>query len=269
MDWGEHAAKSVPVQIVPINGYNAVWLEGNFIEHVAGEQYYQTQLLQIVGARQFPLRGVAWLVPEEDNTYDSNAVRIAINQLKVGYLPRDRAAVWQPVLKFLAARYQCHVACLAEIVMTRLGALGAPPQLDVILYLPVHLSKDAKDAHDKARREVAEKEAQRIREALEEDRRQRQAAEEEAKRAEEAARRQMLIELYGEENAPRIIAREVWQGATREMIEAAHGPPCDVDEKVMKTKTRQILKYRPAGKNRYELKITLENGVVVGWEGKA
>jgi hypothetical protein len=37
----------------------------------------------------------------------------------------------------------------------------------------------------------------------------------------------------------------------------------------MKTKTKEVWKYHQRGANRYGLKITLENGRVVGWENKA
>jgi hypothetical protein len=36
----------------------------------------------------------------------------------------------------------------------------------------------------------------------------------------------------------------------------------------MKTKRREIWKYGRMGGNRYSLRVTLEQGVVVGWEEK-
>lgn len=47
------------------------------------------------------------------------------------------------------------------------------------------------------------------------------------------------------------------------------GQPADVDRKVMKTKIREVWKYFKTGKRRYALRITLENGVVVGWDKKS
>ena len=35
---------------------------------------------------------------------------------------------------------------------------------------------------------------------------------------------------------------------------------------MLKTKVKEVWKYKPTGKNRYGLKITLDDGVVVGWE---
>ena len=46
----------------------------------------------------------------------------------------------------------------------------------------------------------------------------------------------------------------------RDAIEPAPAPD---DEKVLKTKTKHILKFNPTGKNRYALRITIENDVVV------
>jgi hypothetical protein len=51
------------------------------------------------------------------------------------------------------------------------------------------------------------------------------------------------------------------------MIEAL-GQPVHVDERVLKTKTVHTFKYRPLGKNRFGLRISLENGVVKGWDEK-
>lgn len=40
------------------------------------------------------------------------------------------------------------------------------------------------------------------------------------------------------------------------------------DQKVLKTKTKEVWKYKPTGKNRYALKITLEDDEVIGWDQK-
>jgi hypothetical protein len=42
----------------------------------------------------------------------------------------------------------------------------------------------------------------------------------------------------------------------------------DIDTKVMKQFTRHVYKYNQSGKGRYRLRITLEDGIVVGWEQK-
>ncbi len=77
-----------------------------------------------------------------------------------------------------------------------------------------------------------------------------------------------LASCYGEDAAARIIAKTIWQGATAEMVVEALGRPEDVSEKVLKRFIRHVYMYGKRGRS-YALKITLENGVVVGWEGAA
>ncbi len=77
---------------------------------------------------------------------------------------------------------------------------------------------------------------------------------------------QGLVARFGAENARRILAKELWQGATAEMIRLMLGVPDDTSTRVYKTKITETWKYRPLGKNRYELKVKVENGVCVGWE---
>jgi hypothetical protein len=82
-------------------------------------------------------------------------------------------------------------------------------------------------------------------------------------------RRRHLIERYGDpEIARRIMKGILWQGETQEQLLESLGRPEDTDEKVLKTKTKQVWKYRPTAKNRFGLKVTLDDGVVVGWEQK-
>lgn len=83
-----------------------------------------------------------------------------------------------------------------------------------------------------------------------------------------AERRTEITERFGAENAERILGNQVWVGATEEMLRESIGAPADVDEKVLKTKTRHVFKYCSTGKNRYALRVFLEDGVVTGWEGK-
>ena len=45
-------------------------------------------------------------------------------------------------------------------------------------------------------------------------------------------------------------------------------PDLAVDNKVLKTKTKDIWKYNRTGTNRYGLRITVENDIVVGWDKK-
>lgn len=83
------------------------------------------------------------------------------------------------------------------------------------------------------------------------------------------ARRAALLGKYGDtELVRRIVARLVWQGQTQEQLLDSLGQPADTDERVLKNKTRKTWKYHPVGKNRYNLRVILENGVVVGWDRK-
>ena len=79
--------------------------------------------------------------------------------------------------------------------------------------------------------------------------------------------RRRLIERYGDpEIARRIMRGIIWQGETQEQLLESLGAPKDTDQKVLKTKSKEIWKYRPTGRNRCGLKVTLDDGVVTGWE---
>jgi hypothetical protein len=77
---------------------------------VVGESNYQRALAEAAGGRaagpdfedQVPVQAV--LVPEPDNQYDSNAVRVDIRGHTVGYLARETALAYQPVLGWLRRR---------------------------------------------------------------------------------------------------------------------------------------------------------------------
>lgn len=71
------------------------------------------------------------------------------------------------------------------------------------------------------------------------------------------------------ETFQRIMDGIFWQGQSEEQLIDSIGRPVDVDRTVMKTKTKETWKYNHRGANRYGLRITLENGCVVGWDNKA
>lgn len=80
-------------------------------------------------------------------------------------------------------------------------------------------------------------------------------------------RHKHLTARYGDpEIARRIMRGIVWQGETQEQLIDSLGQPVDTDRKVLQTKTKETWKYRPTARNRFGLKITLDDGVVVGWE---
>jgi hypothetical protein len=92
---------------------------------------------------------------------------------------------------------------------------------------------------------------------------------EKARKDEAERRRAQIYEKYGRtETAERILNKTVWVGETSEQLRDSFGEPLDVDEKVLKTKKKEIWKYVHKGTNRYGLKFTVENDVVVGWDEK-
>jgi hypothetical protein len=80
-------------------------------------------------------------------------------------------------------------------------------------------------------------------------------------------RKKYLVQKYGsEEVAERIMSKEVWQGMSVEQLIDSWGKPEDIDQTVMKSKTKETWKYRRTGKNRYSQRVFLENNSVVGWQ---
>lgn len=92
--------------------------------------------------------------------------------------------------------------------------------------------------------------------------REQQAAADERARV----RRESLVARFGDAIAAKIAAKDLWIGATREMVIEMYGHPAEVSEKVLKTKTKRVFKYFPAGGTRFGLKITLDDDEVVGWD---
>lgn len=79
-----------------------------------------------------------------------------------------------------------------------------------------------------------------------------------------------LMEKYNDQEiVDRIIGGYFWQGQTEEQLIDSIGHPSAKDNKVLKTAVRQVWKYNQRGKNRYGLRVTVENGLVIGWDNKA
>lgn len=72
-----------------------------------------------------------------------------------------------------------------------------------------------------------------------------------------------------EELIQKIYNGYMWQGQTLEQLIDSLGQPVAMDKKVLKTKKKEIWKYGHQGGNRFSLRITLEDDVVVGWDKKA
>lgn len=90
----------------------------------------------------------------------------------------------------------------------------------------------------------------------------------EKKREAEEVRRRDLVDRFGEEIAGKILKGALWQGATTAMMEEMLGQPVDVDETVLKTKTKTTYKYRQIGTRQFRLRVFFENSICTGWELK-
>jgi hypothetical protein len=84
------------------------------------------------------------------------------------------------------------------------------------------------------------------------------------------ARLAYLRNKYGNEAIVQgIIQHHFWEGQTSEQLVDSIGNPASVDQKVLKTRKREIWKYNRQGVNRYGLRITLDGDIVVGWDQKS
>jgi hypothetical protein len=98
--------------------------------------------------------------------------------------------------------------------------------------------------------------------------REEKAAAEAAARAAWERRRADLISRFGEQDADRILAQRIWQGMTVEQLHEAIGAPVEVSRRVFKTKISETHKYVPTRKNRFNMRVMLEDGAVVTWDKK-
>lgn len=84
------------------------------------------------------------------------------------------------------------------------------------------------------------------------------------------ARLQYLQQKYADDEIVRkILDGYFWRGQTQEQLIDSIGRPLAIDSKVLKSSVREVWKYNQMGKNRYSLRVTLENGIVTGWENKS
>jgi len=65
-----------------------------------------------------------------------------------------------------------------------------------------------------------------------------------------------------------LMSEQFWEGQTASLLKDSLGPPAAIDNIQMKSRKREIWKYQPNGINRYLLRITLDDDVVVAWEQK-
>jgi len=81
--------------------------------------------------------------------------------------------------------------------------------------------------------------------------------------------RKGLLQKYGDPTvAERIQQKSIWEGQTEEQLRDSQGEPEAVEQAYLKTVHREVWKYGRTGKNRFRLRVTLENGCVVGWDIK-
>lgn len=80
-----------------------IFCSEDYVLDIVGESHYQDTLKQLAATHgEAPL--LAHLVPEPFNPYDRHAVAVVIDGQRVGYISRDQAAEYQPVLTNLARR---------------------------------------------------------------------------------------------------------------------------------------------------------------------
>ncbi|PTQ04150.1 DUF2845 domain-containing protein [Vibrio sp. ZF 223] len=87
--------------------------------------------------------------------------------------------------------------------------------------------------------------------------------------AQKKQRREALMAKYQDEQLVSDLMNEsFWQGQTAEQLMDSLGRPHDIDQKLLKTKKKEVWKYNHRGGNRYGIRITLDNDLVVGWDQK-
>lgn len=82
-------------------------------------------------------------------------------------------------------------------------------------------------------------------------------------------RREYLIDKYQDLSLVEDLMNQCfWVEQTAEQLIDSLGYPVDVEQKMLKTKKKEVWKYSHQGGNRYSLRITLDNDHVVGWDQK-
>ncbi|MCC7537536.1 MAG: DUF4041 domain-containing protein [Deltaproteobacteria bacterium] len=106
---------TVPHRVASVESQEAVWIGGgNLVRYEAvGEAYNPEQMQRVIASVQGRTDALlaAWLVPDPQNLSNPNAVVVWMLGGKVGYLPRELALTWRPILERLRARYGVAVAC--------------------------------------------------------------------------------------------------------------------------------------------------------------
>jgi len=88
--------------------------------------------------------------------------------------------------------------------------------------------------------------------------------------SQEKKKREYLMSKYNDVKLVEdIMSKSIWENQTAEQLLESIGKPEGIDEKVLKTKKKEIWKYEHRGGNRYGLRVTLDDDIVVGWDQKA
>lgn len=90
-----------------------------------------------------------------------------------------------------------------------------------------------------------------------------------AKKRDREARLASLRAKYRDEGLVQALMKgQFWQGQTASQLKDALGDPQAKDDVQLKSRKREIWKYRPIGVNRYSLRITLDDDLVASWVEK-
>ena len=119
-----------------------VFIEGSneFNQEIVGESHYQKALNRICGGRikEGHRKLVkAILYCEDDNEFDSKAVRVDIDGMTAGYLTRDDARLFRKKLK-KAGRSDILISCNAVIIGGWNKGLFDKGSFGVFLDLPIN-----------------------------------------------------------------------------------------------------------------------------------
>jgi hypothetical protein len=133
-----HDEMAVPHTVTNVEGQRAVWIAGpTCVRHeVVGEVHYPEQMQRVTAW----VRGrtdavvVGWLTPEAHGGGDPHVVAVWVLGGKVGYLPRELAVRWQPLVVHLGARHGAAIACQATLDPPSAANQGG---YGIVLWLPV------------------------------------------------------------------------------------------------------------------------------------
>lgn len=86
--------------------------------------------------------------------------------------------------------------------------------------------------------------------------------------AKEAHRIELLSKYHDENIVDKILRKVPWIGQTKQQLLDSLLEPEDIDVKAYKTKTQETWKYGQTGKNRFALRVTLDDDIVVSYDDK-